>query len=92
MKIYEFLSDKSKWTKEYYARDADGSFVEANTEAAVCFCVLGAVKVLYPGKNIQWKVQEKIMAALPNTHSSIASWNDSTTHSNLLKILKKADV
>lgn len=42
-KAREILSDKTRWTQEYLARDADGNVIDACSPDAQCFCIMGAL-------------------------------------------------
>lgn len=39
----EILADASKWTKDLHARDHLGRGVDYDSDAAVCFCIEGAM-------------------------------------------------
>lgn len=60
--VRELLSDKSRWTKGYYARDKEGAPVEALDETAVCWCTAGAIiKVVGPNPG---RRADRLMEAL----------------------------
>lgn len=47
MKAWELLSDESKWTKGYNARDKDGKVVAISDKAATCWCTIGSIFKAY---------------------------------------------
>ena len=40
--VRELLSDETKWTTEYYARDAEGGYTHSTSPNAACWCLEGA--------------------------------------------------
>lgn len=50
MKVYELLSEESKWTKRALARDIKGIEVDVNSVEAVSWCLIGALRKCYKTK------------------------------------------
>lgn len=78
MKVRELLSDKSKWTKRWYARTKDGFKTNATSKDAVSFCLLGAIEKCYGTEffcnlpnDVKGKLYERFGSA-----SKPSSWND----------------
>ena len=74
MKIYEFYTDKSKWTKGAEARDFEGHFVFFDAPEAICFCLFGAIYKCYPDDKEREAVREKIQTKI--NPQLITDWND----------------
>jgi hypothetical protein len=55
MKVYEFFTDKNKWTKNAYARGRSGKSLPIDSEYAIAFCVSGAILKCY---GLQKEVKE----------------------------------
>ena len=48
MNIQTLLDSPEKWTRGWYARDAEGTACIAEDHKAACWCLLGAIRVCYP--------------------------------------------
>lgn len=48
VKAREIISVKERWTKGYYAKNAEGAHVETRARGAVCFCSTGAIQKALP--------------------------------------------
>lgn len=68
------ISDESKWTQHWFARDKDGRACNAENEKAVCWCVAGAFKKV-SGQDFASIEFKKFARLFPN--SAISNWNDS---------------
>lgn len=49
MKAWELIADPARFTKEFFAKNANGEVVDATDDSAVCFCTAGALHKVYPG-------------------------------------------
>lgn len=82
MKVKELYSDASKWTKEWYAKDANGDWTDTSSEEACSFCLEGAMLKCYRYDEnleaIRDRVMEKIQENDPHMRA-IAQWNDATS-------------
>jgi hypothetical protein len=88
VKIRELLSDESKWTQGFYARNSVGSEVEAIDPEACCWCLSGALMKCYCdyGRDTYSKRIVHLLIDRYNfSHSSrignlgiIPHWNDSS--------------
>lgn len=99
MKVKELLSDPAKWTKNTHARAADGSCVTERDVRAVCFCMLGAINKCYPSfeeGRLRDRVERRVLSYIELLYpfDDIASFNDceTITHSDVMRVLEKADV
>jgi hypothetical protein len=73
MKVHELLDTPDKWTQGVYAKDSYGSEVDFNSEAAVCWCLQGAITHRYTSYRDEEGVFEDIQARL-GVH--LVDWND----------------
>ena len=112
--IRGLLADRSRWAKfaEAYSRRTGKYADDVNpyncgprSSKAVCFCLTGAAKRVYRGKELR-QVMQKLAKAVPvkfrltswGTHRSpidaVIAFNDhpSTRHASVLKVVKKAGV
>lgn len=92
MKAYELLSDKSKWTKGWYAKDKSQLDTVATAEAATCWCVMGALQKCYNDKQSYSDALKRLNAIVKAP--SLTEWNDRDyrTHGEVIDALKKANV
>lgn len=97
MKVRELLSDKSKWTKRAYARNAKGEKIESWNPDAVCFCLKGAINRCYQDSTEHALVADKVENAIARKDGfniGIACFNDreSTTFSDIKKLVEELDI
>jgi hypothetical protein len=78
--VREFLSDKSRWTRGYFARDKEGEPVEARDATAVCWCTAGAIiKVVDARLGRANRLMEALNEALissPESEVGVVQTND----------------
>lgn len=55
------LSDRSRWTTAFLARNANGERVSCRSPEAVCFCAYGALKAETPGPTDECWVAESFL-------------------------------
>ena len=75
--LANLFSEPSRWTKEHYAKDSHGVSTFATADNAVCFCLLGGVRLCYDFlevPEIEMKL-ENVLAAR-GFSGSLANWND----------------
>lgn len=82
------------WTQDWFAKDADGEYVEETSCRAVCWCMRGAVFALagYPDAE---DVFAPIIAVIGGeTTADIETWNDAPgrTQAEAVAILREAAV
>lgn len=65
------FSDESKWTKGWFARDADGNYVEASGVRAVCWCIYGGFIRVGNENGLSDAVR-----ASRGTGDELSDWND----------------
>jgi len=82
----ELLSDRSKWTRDRFARDGEGRPVSPTHESAVCFCALGAVVKFAVTKD----VEKLARRALETVVGNVTKVNDERTHAEMLGMFDKA--
>ena len=90
----EILSDPNRWTREFQARDEQGSPVGWDDDEAVCFCLMGAINranwgVARYDRAPAYEAMDELDKVLDN---AIPVFNDrsSTTHEDILKALDAA--
>lgn len=86
--VRDLLSDKSHWTQYVSARDAKGKQVEAQSNKACAWCLIGAFRKLEPDLDKRWEARVYLMSHL-DTHST-GSFNDTHSHEEVLQLLDKA--
>ena len=76
MKVYELLSNESRWTRRAYARDAQGNMCKANDPDAQSWCIIGGVYKCYTGISLL-DAEHRLLSTLPaqNTYQ-VAEWQD----------------
>ena len=79
--VYKLLRAKSRWTKGTFARNRSGGHVGSDSPEAVCWCLSGAINKI--GSDA---VRRAIDLRLPD--QTIAEFNDSHTHKQVLKLIK----
>lgn len=102
MKISDVLTDESKWTKGYSARDARGQYVSPLSDAACSFCLRGAIERAgesHSHESEMIRTIEDYVAQLPTAphyiegsgHCSMVMFNDSETTqwSDIKKMLEE---
>ncbi len=95
MKIKTLLSDKSKWAKGWFAYDKYGFCVDAVSERAACYCLMGAVNKCYPNRTDT--VMKKLLTGIQKTQprvKSVVSWNDNSRRkfSEVKRLVTKLDI
>lgn len=107
MKIRELLSDESKWTKGWFARDANGISIiygygvcsesVALDGRACSWCLTGACKRCYPDTNDWWEKLKDIKERLIQKGyygTSLSSWNDAPerTFAEVKALVEELDI
>ena len=91
----ELIAAPERWTQQAQARDADGQRVPAQSNAACCWCVAGAVEHVCHLRPVIWSAAiSALIAALPRGYPhdapSIGLYNDSRTHRTAIRWLDRA--
>lgn len=84
----KLISDPTKWTTRFLARNSSGLPVHPSSDAAVCFCAIGAlVKVSKRIKTLNECADNLHETVVKNTkHQRIEILNDIEGHSSVLAI------
>lgn len=92
MKVWQLLSDESKWTKNCYARDRNEFGANHASRTAVKWCLIGAMLRCYDSDDLQ-KINGRVEAHLDN-QSSTSSWNDAPerTFAEVHALVKELDI
>ena len=81
------IQDSAHWTQGAMARDSSGEAINSKNPYAVCWCSTGAIVAVTPD---QVKPQ-KVFLTLGNfTVRKIETFNDSSTHEEVLEVFDKA--
>ena len=105
MKTYEMLNSPDAWCQKTPAETAQGNKVSALDPRAVKWCVLGAIRKVYPLTQFD-TAMDNVLRALSVPDRGIArmtesdkarcimEWNDDrgTSFREIQEVLKKADV
>lgn len=96
MTIKELLSDRNKWTQGHAAKDKNGqACVGAADPRAVCWCVLGATQLCYPGAGREYKeaYDKLIKASLELFGTALMTHvNDILGYEAVMKVVEAAGV
>ena len=87
MKVKELLSDESKWTQGCYARDAFGVSIPFDADAAVCWCLAGAIHRVYGPEPIHLRILRRV-------NGSLSEWNDAPdrTFAEVKALVEELDI
>lgn len=103
MKIWQLLSSRKKWTRNTFARYANGHVCSIHSPTASRWCLSGAAHKCYPDINKMFNVIDKIdneilkrigSEARPPALSVIVYYNDNPKRkfSEIKTLVKKLDV
>lgn len=94
MTLQELFDTPEKWTKNAFARVANGDDTIVGDPKAVCWCLAGAVNQCYPGEN--YNIQVRLLIAIKTLFGEmgIAEFNDRSriTFADIRKVIEKANV
>lgn len=92
MKVWQLLSDESKWVKGLYACDALGDGIGPESPLAVKWCLNGAILCCYPETPLRDEVYGRLLERLDTPISS--QWNDrdSRTFAEVYALVKDLDI
>jgi hypothetical protein len=97
VKVKDILSDPSKWTQGFFARDKLGQPCEPLDENAVQYCIVGALMRAY-GRGQRYAAYARAMKAIAAIYGeapiTIDDWNDAPdrTFDDVRRVLEAADV
>ena len=83
--LLDFFDHGNKWTKGYFARDANDKYVDEDDPNACRFCLFGAIMKLSHTGQITHKEQDKFVSEIAKIIqttekvNTIARWNDHPT-------------
>jgi len=88
------ISKPENWTQGEYARDSSGERVSEHDQDAVCFCTIGALLKAEHALNIYISAfarnHPSINYLKTFLNGSVADYNDSSTHAEVLELFDKA--
>ena len=88
--VRKLLEDPARWTRGDMAIDPRGCRVDPLALDACAWCLMGAIKYIYAGKNLN-EAETKLRMVVGH---GIMEFNDkrSTTHADIMRVLEKADI
>lgn len=91
--VAELLSTPHRWCREVSAKNAHGHEVNPNAVGAARFCLIGAVNRVYKSNASRNLVNRRLDKALDRRQASdCVSFNDRSTHAQVLRLVKEARV
>lgn len=84
------IATPETWTKEDYAKDADGMFTDARSPKATCWCSMGAIQTVCSEEDWTRITRALRIGGLGSTW--VDEFNDasSTTHADVLAMFDRA--
>jgi hypothetical protein len=93
--VKDILTDSSKWTRFADAIDAEGNECDVNDDRAVAFCLSGALRRAYSGRELDAAIKriEAVIGPLVAGILSIRGWNDDRrrTFEDVRRVIALAD-
>ncbi len=91
------LLEQTDWCQRTYARDKFGYPTKLNDPSACRFCMVGAIKRVYPftdRENILAKIKDKLFNNATNHTTTVFLWNDAPvrTKDQVISLLKELDI
>ena len=89
--VAELLEDPKRWTQREDARAANGNYTYPDSPDAVCWCLYGAMKKIYPDIYAYNAIRDTVIKKL---NGGIVFWNDATgrTHEEVLNLCKELGI
>ncbi len=98
MKVFELLTDASKWTQKSGARNAAGEAVDRDSPDVVCRCLLAAIYFCYPIEKAQ-VIEERVKVRLfgkdikkRRMGDCLSVWNDWHTFEDVRNLAVKMKI
>jgi hypothetical protein len=104
--MQKLFANPKHWIKGWFAKDANGGSVKADSVYATCWCLIGGIRHCYPEKQ-RADIENKIVAAIESEFPQsakylyrkygqldIADWNDASirTIDQIQRVVKAANV
>lgn len=91
-KAKALIDTPDKWTKGEFARDKNGSRVDANSNYAVCFCSIGAIRKVAPCRGSEYErgYISALQALATACGKEPAVYNDFATHEDVMEKFDRA--
>lgn len=88
--VEELLSDKTKWTQHYLAKDSKGEPTDPQGPNAVCWCLGGAIAKLYvKDSHIIIDKINLYLKGINAIYSSLEDLNDYGGYDRTMKIVRE---
>lgn len=88
------LSKPGAWTQGHNARNAEGHVTVPSSEAAICWCMGGAILAESGGSKARaaFDIIRKVLPPQPSAHDPIAAFNDAPerTQQEVVQVLREA--
>ena len=94
MKVKELLTDESKWLQHRYAINADGKDVNACSNAAVKWCLVGAMIKCYPNCDTVYSLVLDKIKEKGTKYYTLSKWNDAfkRTFEDVKQVIAELDI
>lgn len=86
----ELISNEENWTYGSYSRSIDGGTAIPSSTDAVCWCSIGALRKFGAWDSVNDAMFELMVAMPEDYRQSVATFNDSHTHAEVLALFDKA--
>lgn len=83
----ELIAKPERWTRGCGARDASGEDVEARSDAAICWCAIGAIVRVSDDNPVP---AEMLLRRVLPDGGFISSFNDSHDHAEVVALFDRA--
>jgi hypothetical protein len=85
------LRRPESWTRGSFARDVHGEPAYVNSDEAISWCAIGAVRAEVDRQSLTTSVVEHLEASLP-AGDNILAWNDdrARTHTEVIRLFDRA--
>lgn len=103
--VRDVFQDPMRWTQGSDARDRDGSETSAYDSSATCWCLMGALRLVYPDWDDRMEASRKLAHSGlldhpgfpfpdPRYEGQMIDWNDNPErkHQEVLDLVTKAGV
>ena len=86
----DLISDPARWTKNLFARDKSGKYVNPQSKEAVCFCSLGAIE-RFAGRKMLGEFEKHLDDVCKRLFgTNVISFNDTHVHAEVLALFDAA--
>ncbi len=84
------ISNEKHWCQGALAQNADGKYIAPQDPRATNFCALGSLIALDIEETTYYQAWDCLITELPGNVRSLSSFNDNSTHKQVLELFDKA--